>query len=38
MQGAGQEIEPEVEAAAPMHEVLQLLVGLGIAEARIDTR
>ena len=35
-QGAGQEVEPEVEAAAALDEVLQLLVGFGVAEAAVD--
>ena len=35
-QRAGEEVEPEVQSAAPMHQVLQLLVGLGIADAGID--
>ena len=35
-QGAGQEVEAEVDATAPVDEVLQLLVGLGVAEPGID--
>ena len=35
-QGAGQEVEPEVEAATAMDEILELLVGFRIAEAAVD--
>ena len=35
-QRSGQEVEPEVEATAVPDEVLQLLVGLGVAEAGVD--
>jgi hypothetical protein len=35
-QRAGQEIETEIKPAAAMDEILQLLVGLGITQPRID--
>ena len=35
-QGAGQEVEPEVAPGAGPDEVVDLLVGLGVAQARVD--
>ena len=35
-QGPRQEVEAQVQAAAAMDEILELLVGLGVAEAAVD--
>lgn len=36
VRGPGEEIEPQVQAVAAAHEVLQLLVRLGVPEAPVD--
>ena len=35
-QRAGQEVEPQVETGAPVEQLLDLLIGLGLAERRIE--